>query len=301
MTLRRLFPTSQTLLIAASLAANAPLLLEPSVAVAQTTQASGESQSQIGPIQQRPRIDVSGKRGSPRRRLGGGSRVGMIQQGGRLVRRSCVSGPHAIAMVAPADNVTVTTSAQPSLMMWVDQSMQTKDLEFALRQGAEGNGSEVYRKLITLPDEAGWVTLDLAALDDAPSLTQGEDYYVYLSLVCDASDRSKDMVAEGRLNYIDAELWAEGAQQPALNLAQATNLDPFSAVERSLELGLWHDAMVQLNHLRRQGQTSAIQQQAQQRWQQLLEADDELYVLVDKPQTAVAPLAIADSPELDLF
>ncbi len=243
----------------------------------------------------------TGKRGAPSRRFGGGSRVGNSGVNGSRIQNVCAAGPQAIAMISPASNVTVTTSAQPSLMLWVNESKYERDLEFVLREGPQGNGEDVYRKMLKLSDKSGLVTLDMSELEDAPSLTKGEDYYIYLSLVCDANDRSKDMVVEGQLSAVEFEQWV--AQQPQRTVAneKLDTLAPFFQIEQSIEVGLWHDAMVQLNRLRQKGSSSTIRRQAQQRWQALLEADDELYVIADETKTVIEPLAISDVQELELF
>lgn len=285
MTTQRLFPSFFSRSLLFSVATICPLILGTSVfgatvALAQTTQASAN----VKPLSNRAKLlqeNLSGKRGAPSRRFGGGSRVTNV----------CAVGPQAMAMIAPADNVTVTTSAQPSLMLWVNGSQSERDLELVLR---DGNDEPVYSKMLKLSDKSGLVTLDLSKFDDAPSLNQTEDYYLYLSLICDSSDRSKDVVVEGQLSYVDLQSWVA---QNSVSTVTRSNLTPLSQVEKSLELGLWHDAMAQLNGLRQEGSTEAVRQQAQQRWQELLAADDELHVIAEETREVMSPLAITNIQE----
>lgn len=268
-----------------------PLMFSGAAAIAQkATTASNNSKPQSN-RERLPQVRLSGKKnGIPGRRVGGGSRI-----------PGCTSALNATAMISPRDNVTVTTSTQPSLMFWLDESDGERDVELALRAGFDGSGPEVYRTMVKLSGQAGLLTLDLSELEDAPRLTQGEDYYIYLSWICDASDRSKDIVVEGSLSPVDLDQWVAQRSPLPVSNAEMNQSDSFFQVEQSIELGLWHDAMVQLNQLRQEGSSSAIRQQAQQRWQALLEADDELSVIADGTRTVTSPLAIAAAQELDRF
>lgn len=288
MAIQRLFPSSRALIWAFSIASLMPLMVGGAAAVAQTAKAGNEV-----PLSNRSslsQVNLSGngmQGGAPKRRFGGGS------------RDACSPGPQSLAMISPADNVTVTTAAQPSFMLWVTESKNERDLEFVLR---DSDDLEVYSKMLKLSDEAGVVTLDMSQLEDAPSLTKGEDYYVYLSWVCDLNDRSKDIVVEGQLSPVDFDQWVTQHSRLQASGTELQTSDPFFQIEQSVEVGLWHDAMVQLNRLRQDGTTSAIRQQAQQRWEELLEADDGLNVIADETRNVVTtPLAIADIQEFDLY
>lgn len=301
MAIQQLFRSSRSLLIAASIASAIPLMFGGAEAVAQTAKARNSDVKPLSNHENLPKVTLSGKRGAPSRRFGGGSRVGNGNGNGSRIQNVCAAGPQAIAMISPEDNVTVTTAEKPSLMLWVNESKYERDLELAVREGPEGNGEDVYLKMIKLSAKAGLVTLDMSEFEDAPSLTKGEDYYIYLSLICDASDRSKDMVVEGRLNPVDFDQWVAQDSQRLASNADWSILEPLFQVEQSVEVGLWHDAMVQLNHLRQEGSTSSIRKQAQQRWQALLEADTELNVIASETSNVVSPLAIADVQELDNY
>jgi len=293
MAIQRSVPFSRSIICAAALASLAPLLLGGTPVAAQATKAAARN---VKPPSSKFEKVTPMTRSSdaPSRRFGGGSRVGS----GRL-RNVCEAGPQALAMISPADNVTVTTSTQPSLMLWVSGSQEERDLEFVLR---DSNDEQFYAKLLKLSSKAGLVTLDMSELDDAPNLAKGEDYYAYLSLVCDPNDRSKDMVVEGKVTSVEFEQWvAQGAAAPSSFQANGDSMDPFFQVEQSVEVGLWHDAMVQLNRLRQEGSTAAIRQQAELRWQALLEADMELRAIADETKATMSPLAIADIQELDQF
>lgn len=267
---------------ALSLAATLPLVLGSTAAVAETQTA--KQSKPLSNSESLLRGSSSAQRGAPSRRFGGGSRI----------PQSCAEGPQAMAMIAPADNVTVTTSLQPSLMLWVNQSSDARDLEFVLRDAAD---EPVYHKVVTLSDEAGLVTLDMSEWDDAPRLTQGDDYYLYMSLICDASDRSKDIVVEGALSPIDYESWLALEPMDPEPTQSLHDLDPLAQAERYVEVGLWHDAMAQLNQLRQEGETVAIRQEAQRQWQALLEADTDLTVIAEATKQVMSPVAIAEARE----
>lgn len=242
--------------LAVAIAAASPMFLNAPAVLAHT---AAKPVSNSAKLQQNA---ASANRGAPSRRFGGGSRTTNI----------CAIGPQAMAMIAPADNVTLTTSAQPSLMFWVNESKQARDVEFVLRDGLD---RPVYSKLLQLPEQAGLVTLDMAQLADAPKLEQNQDYYLYLSMICDGSDRSKDMVVEGVLRRVDAE--------------------------RQSEAGLWHDAMAQLNRLRQSNVNPGLQQQAERQWLDRLNADPDLSAIALETRQILRPIAVLDATDLEGF
>lgn len=177
-------------------------------------------------------------------------------------------------MIAPPDNVTVTTAARPSLMFYINGAEQTRELEFILRDVATDRA--LYGKMLTLPEQGGLVTLDLEEFADAPELAVGGEYYWYLSLICDRGDRAKDIVVEGDLRRVAA----------------------IAPTNSPLSSGLWHDAMDEFNRLR-QGQvqerdSADLRQEAQRQWLAALEADRELAPIAAATQTWVTPLKVVD-------
>jgi hypothetical protein len=269
--------------LAFAIAATLPIVLSASAALAQTP---AKPLSNSAKLQQ---TSASVSRGAPSRRFGGGSRTTTV----------CATGSHAMAMIAPADNVTLTTAAQPSLMFWVSESNQARDVEFVLRDASDRS---VYSKLIKLPKQAGLVTLDMAQLADAPKLDQNQDYYLYLSMICDGSDRAKDMVVEGALRRVDAgSVLAQVQSSNSALSALPQSSDSLARAERYSELGLWHDAMAQLNRLRQSNANPALQQQAERQWLDQLNADKDLSKIALETRQILRPVAVVDATDSEAF
>jgi hypothetical protein len=278
---QQLSQRSRAATFAWAIAATLPLLLQGPTALAQT---AAKPLSNGAKLQQ---SGLSANRGAPSRRFGGGSRTTNV----------CATGTQAMAMIAPADNVTITTSAQPSLMFWVNESKQTRDVEFVLRDASD---RQVYSKLLKLPEQAGLVTLDMAQLADAPKLAQNQDYYLYLSLICDGSDRSKDMVVEGALRRVDAgPLLSQGQAGKPTPASHSQTSDTLALAERYREAGLWHDAMAQLNRLRQCNANPALRQQAEQQWLAQLNADQDLSKIALATRQILHPTAVVNTAQAE--
>jgi hypothetical protein len=184
-----------------------------------------EAQSDVPPSTQQepfyvpPQLPTS-KHGAPKSRIGGGTRGD--------------GHPLTLAALAP-DHVGLTAQAQPSLF-WYLSSSTTSPIEVVIM-----NPQKIEPLFVTRfhpPPTPGIQRVRLAAYE--VSLATGVPYQWFIALIPDPAQRSKDIVASGRIERT--------ALPEALHsrLAQAREGE---APALYAEAGLWYDALTALADL----------------------------------------------------
>jgi hypothetical protein len=184
-----------------------------------------EAQSDVPPSTQQELFYVppqlpSSKHGVPKGRVGGGTRGD--------------GHPLTLAALAP-DHVGLTTQAQPSLF-WYLSSTTPSPIEVVIMNPQQI--APLFVKRFHPPFTPGIHRVRLA--DDAVSLATGVPYEWFIALIPDPTQRSKDIVARGR---IERTKLPEALQT---RLAQAREGE---AVALYAEAGLWYDALTALADL----------------------------------------------------
>ncbi len=176
----------------------------------------------------------------PGRRIGGGT------------RGECLMGNQPLVALNPASNLGVTASDHPSLYFVVPKFDESYPAEFVLR---DASGSSVYETALEAGKNKDIVGIHLPK----NALKVGQDYQWYFSVVCDAEDRSQNMVLSGWLRQVspDVALKSGAGLESRLNLAKSYQ-----------EAGLSNDEIATLAELR---QTYPNNDQVQLQWQQLLQ------------------------------
>jgi len=177
------------------------------------------SSTQREPFYVPPHLPTS-KRGAPQSRVGGGTRGD--------------GNPLTLAALAP-DHVGLTAQAQPSLF-WYLSSSTTSPIEVVIM-----NPQKIEPLFVTRlhpPPTPGIQRVRLAAYE--VSLAIGVPYQWFIALIPDPMQRSKDIVARGRIERI--------ALPEALHtrLAQAREGE---APALYAEAGLWYDALTAISDL----------------------------------------------------
>jgi hypothetical protein len=161
------------------------------------------------------------KRGAPGGRVGGGTRG---------IQRDVF----VLSVLAP-DHSGFTTSEQPSLY-WYISAATSLPVELTLMdpQGVQ----PILETRITTPVQAGVHRVRLA--DHSIRLSPGAPYRWFVAVVPDAERRSKDILAGGAIERVEApeELKSKLAK------AQKTELASIYA-----EAGMWYDAVAAISEL----------------------------------------------------
>lgn len=179
------------------------------------------------------------RQGIPGRRLGGGTRSG------RLLFTSAYA---QLAALVPENNLSITTAAQPTLLLHIPEMVSEEVVEFIL---LDSQDNVVYEQTFPMKAEGGIVSLGPERLPDLPSLALNEDYQWYFSIVANREDRSNDVVVHGSIRRVDLGAWL--AQQPveAGFSGQLATAEPLTKVQMLYQqANLWLDAAVALNELR---------------------------------------------------
>jgi len=163
-------------------------------------------------------------RGLPGRREGGGTRGDTA---------ACIVGDRSLVALIPETVFGTTVKAEPTLY-WYIPEVNADALEFLLYDEA---GNEVFFQQLSPSDEAGIVSLSVPPLESDPTTSRldlNENYHWFFSIVCDESDRSADVFAEGWVRRIPLSTDLEEQLKVAPPAAQA---EVYAAA------GIWYDAL----------------------------------------------------------
>lgn len=195
------------------------------------------------------------RQGIPGRRLGGGTRTESVFP----------SGARSLVALAMPDSFVVTTEARPPLMFYVPEMTSGNRVEFVLRNSQD---ELIYEKTFSVNREAGIVTVDLAADENAPALSLNETYQWYFSIVPNEADRANDVVVYGGISRVEVADWlAQQSVESGMReqLAVAAPLQKARLLYQ--QANLWQDAAAILNELRQaEPENAAIAAE----WNQLL-------------------------------
>lgn len=179
----------------------------------------------------------------PGRRVGGGT------------RGECVASSQSLVALNPVNNLGVTASDRPTVYVSMQPSDQTFPVEFSLR---DTDGQTVYETSFETTKHQSFVGVQLPE----KVLKAGQDYQWYFSAVCDADDRSQNVVLSGWLRRVPAQTARSANSSLHSRLAQ---------VQAEQAAGLWNDAIATMVALRQSyPQDSNVLAQ----WKQLLQALD---------------------------
>ena len=164
------------------------------------------------PVEYKPPV-----RGAPKVRVGGSTRSAAREL--------------SLAVVAP-DHTGLASTDQPELFWYVSQAVKTP-LEFTLIAGDAID--PLVEKALPPVGEAGIQRIRLADL--GVKLKPGDEYQWSISFVADATSRSKDTVASGRVRV---------AAVPAELASQVAGAGPTRSYAVYAGAGYWYDALAML-------------------------------------------------------
>lgn len=159
-------------------------------------------------------------------------------EGGATRGDGCSVGRKPLTAVMPVDNVGLTLAEYPTFFVYVPQT-SAKAVEFVL---LDEKYADVYTTTFTPIGTPGIVSIRLPADGKVLPLAIGKGYRWFFSMICDADDRSEDLVINGGIQRI------EPPQQLVSSLQKA------AVGERPTiyaEAGIWYDTIITLADLRR--------------------------------------------------
>lgn len=246
-------PTPSALLVVST--APSAVTTQPSFLRLQLAQTPGQlaSRSAQTPFKTTPLLKDRGAP-APGKRVGGASR-------GTCPRTSTsLTALVPVIPTLPTDSVLGLTFAEhPTLWFYVPYSLTaTRPVEFIL---IDDQGTELYRTLLSDSGAAPGV-MGFQIPETVPPLAVNKRYKWYMTIFCDANERSDFRSVEGWVQRVALD--AKFQQQ----LEQAT---PQQKVALYTQAGVWHEAVTTLAQLRRQNPNNPT---LQQQWQELMQMID---------------------------
>ena len=212
--------------VAALCVALPAMAAEPDAKTEKSKQAAGsetkaeESVSARPPVHPAPLVYTPPKLGKPARTVGGGS-------------RGTSDKVPALYVLVP-EHVGQTASAQPSLFWYIDRVPNADwKLEFSLID--EDSVKPLVEVTLPQPKAPGVYRIRLSDYD--VKLKPGIEYEWSVSVVLDANERSKDVMAAG---------WIDRVEPSGLQ-ARLSSVGSDGAARVYAEEGLWYDALASLS------------------------------------------------------
>jgi hypothetical protein len=207
------------------------------------------------------------------------SREGGISASALDPRANCAGGPVTVTALLPKTNVAQLAAAEtakieientvaerPTFFIHVSQT-SAQEAEFILKKkiGEDKYGQPVYDEdniiidqTVALPKNPGIVSISLPA--DAAALEVGQLYFWAFQVICDPTDRSKDVMVEGAVQRIELDSTLAN---------QLKRAEPRDRPVLYADAGIWTDAVSRLFDLRKANPNDA---QLRQDWEDLLKS-----------------------------
>lgn len=163
-------------------------------------------------------------RGAPARTGGGGVRGGGCTAPDKTM----------LTALMPNNNVGTTIADSPTLFFYVPK-FSSKNAEFLL---VDENGDDVYQTKVNLPASSGVMRISLPeqTSDGKPLLEAGKNYSWAFSIVCDAKDRTRDLITEGRVRRVPLNTELATA-------LKTVNSDALKQAEIYAKAGIWQETL----------------------------------------------------------
>lgn len=146
-------------------------------------------------------------------------------------RGNCIANGKDFVALVPDRPVNKTASISPQLLFYVPQTEEPKQIEFILRNRED---QAVHKKLIQTTGQGGIMSVTIPEQIKENSREYYGDYHWYLSLICDSKQRSKDVVLEGWIEYVELN----NSVKERINLSNSIRKSNLLQQE-----GIWYDAL----------------------------------------------------------
>jgi hypothetical protein len=192
----------------------------------------------------------------PAVRAQGGSRSSFVQQGKPLTA------------LIPKTQFSLTVGEYPTFFIYVPQASEQTGVFTLLDE----DNNIVYETRVTLPSQAGVVSLSLKDTGTLAPLKVGKPYQWYFSIVYDFDNRSKDRLVQGWIQRV------EPSPDLTRKLEQAASKNRPALYAAA---GIWHETLATLAELRRSTPNDAT---LAQQWEELLKSEAvELNAIAKEP------------------
>jgi len=149
------------------------------------------------------------------------------RESGSTRSTTCIAADENLVALMPQTNYGLTQNAYPTLYFYLP-STTAEHLKFVLLN--EVTNELVYEGHFRIKGSAGIASVGLPDNGIQQPLTVDEGYVWYISVLCDPTDRSADVVAEGQIARVEPRV-------------ATTEVSPAELPALYAEAGLWVDAL----------------------------------------------------------
>ena len=151
------------------------------------------------------------------------------QSGGS--RGNCIAGGNSLIALIPENNVNLTASIKPKLFFYVPETTEQKTIEFVLRDQQDRLVHEVF---LQTTGQEGIMNVEIPQNISKSLGHSDSNYHWYLSMICDSQKRSRDLVVQGWIEYVELD---SSVKQKLANSSPAAQADLYQ------QEGIWYDAL----------------------------------------------------------
>ncbi|MEG5058907.1 DUF928 domain-containing protein [Microcoleus sp. A2-C5] len=208
-----------------------------------------------------------GGSGKPRQTVPGGPRFTQPREdmdqspprSGRSTRGTCRNSqlnPINLTGLVPENKIGRTVSDYPTFFFYLPPT-KAESAEFIL---LDPTGNQIYKQTLTVTNLSGVIGVSIPANKNVPPLEVGKNYTWNFTVICEAEDRSADLLDIGTVRRV--ELSADIR-------SQLEKADPRRKTAIYAENGIWQDALSNLAAARRDRPSDTV---LDSDWESLLDA-----------------------------
>ena len=146
-------------------------------------------------------------------------------------RGNCIANDKDFIALVPDKPVNSTVSYNPRLFFYVPQTNTPKTIEFVLRNSQD---QLVHETFIETSGKPGITSVAIPVQQKSASQESQGNYHWYLSMICNPDERSRDIVLEGWIEYVELN----NSLKEKINIS--TSAEKFDLFQ---EKGFWYDAL----------------------------------------------------------
>jgi hypothetical protein len=206
--------------------------------------------------------------GQPRNTVPGGPRFAQpredMEQSPPRSPRSTTRGncrnsglnPINLTGLVPQNKISRTVSEYPTFFFYLPPT-KAESAEFIL---LDPSGNQIYKQTLTVTNLSGVIGVSIPANNNVPPLEVGKKYTWNFTVICEAEDRSADLLEIGTVRRVELSADIRSELEKA---------DPRRKTAIYAENGIWQDALSNLAAARRDRPSDTV---LDADWESLLEA-----------------------------
>ncbi len=186
----------------------------------------------------------------------------------------CEKGKINLTALVPESKIGRTVSEYPVFFFYLPET-DAQLAEFVLQ---DENGNQIYQTTLKINNTSGVTSVNIPANKNVSPLQLGKNYRWSIALICDASDRSADVLEKGIVRRVEVSTDIRSELEKA---------DPRLKATIYAQSGIWQDALSTLVAARRANPNDA---DLAADWKILLESV-KLDEIVTEPIVLIVPIA----------